>query len=120
VAKVKSLQPGQPVPQILMGLPGTYLMELRDYDPVARAKQLHLPSLFLHGKRDFQVTTKDWMIWQEALAGQRNVTFKEYPLLNHLFMAGDGPAGPAEYLKAGNVDDAVVSDIAAWMTRGKN
>jgi uncharacterized protein len=120
VAKVKSLEPGQPVPQVLMGLPGAYLMDLRDYDPAAQAKKLHLPSLFLHGKRDFQVTTKDWMIWQEALAGQSNVTFKEYPLLNHLFMAGEGPPGPAEYLKASNVDDAVVSDIAVWITRRKN
>jgi uncharacterized protein len=120
VAKVKSLQPGQPVPQVLMGLPGAYLMDLRDYDPAARAKQLHLPFLFLHGKRDFQVTAKDWTIWQEALAGQSNVAFKEYPLLNHLFMAGEGPPGPSEYLKASNVDDAVVSDIAAWITRGKN
>jgi uncharacterized protein len=120
VARVKSLQPGEAAPQILMGLPGAYLMDLREYDPAARTKELHLPSLFLHGQRDFQITAKDWTIWQEALAGQSNVTFKEYPLLNNLFMAGQGPPGPAEYLKASNVDDAVVSDIAAWITPRKN
>jgi uncharacterized protein len=120
VVKVKSLQPGQPVPQILMGLPGAYLMDLRDYDPAARAKQLHVPLLLLQGKRDFQVTMKDWAIWKVSLAGLNNVTFKEYPLLNHLFMPGEDPPGPADYLKASNVGDAVVSDIADWITLRKN
>jgi uncharacterized protein len=120
VAKVKNLQPGQPVPQILMGLPGAYLADLRDYHPAEQAKQLTVPLLFLEGGRDFQVTSKDFAIWKAALAGRNNVTFKEYPALNHLFMAGEGKPTPTEYLKASNVDGAVVSDIAVWINQRGN
>jgi uncharacterized protein len=115
VAKVKSLQPGHQIPQILMGLPGAYLMDLKGYDPAGQAKQLSIPLLFLQGGRDFQVTSKDFGIWKTALAGRTNATFKEYPPLNHLFMAGEGKPGPAEYLKGGNVGDTVISDLAMWI-----
>lgn len=115
VARVKSLQPGRPAPQVLMGLPGAYLLDLKGYDPAARAKQLGIPMLFLQGGRDFQVTGKDFEIWKTALHGRNNVTSKQYPRLNHLFMSGDGPSSPAEYLKAANVDADVVSDIANWI-----
>lgn len=115
VAKVKSLQPGHPVPPILMGLPGSYLLDLKSYDPAGQARQLTIRLLFLQGGRDFQVTAKDFGIWKSGLAGRSNATFKEYPSLNHLFVSGDGKPAPSEYLKAGNVDNAVVSDIAAWI-----
>ncbi len=115
VARVKSLQPGQQAPQVLMGLPGAYLLNLKDYDPAARAKELGIPMLFLQGGRDFQVTGKDFEIWKTALGGRNNATFKQYPSLNHLFMSGDGPSNPTEYLKASNIDAAAVADIAGWI-----
>lgn len=119
VARVKSLHPGQQAPQVLMGLPGAYLLDLRGYDAAAQAKQLGIPMLFLQGGRDFQVTGKDFEIWKTALSARDDATFKQYPSLNHLFMAGDGPSSPAEYLKAANVDPAVVSDIANWVSQAQ-
>jgi hypothetical protein len=71
--------------------------------------------LFLQGERDFQVNMKDFGIWKSALGGRKNVAFHSYPAFNHLFMAGEGPSTPAEYRKAGNVDGAVVNDIAAFV-----
>lgn len=115
-ARVKSLEPGQPIPPVLMGLPGAYLFDLKGYDPASQAKQLTLRLFFLQGGRDFQVTSKDFEIWKAALSGRNNATFKEYPTLNHLFMAGDGQPTPVEYQKPNNVDAAVISDIAAWVT----
>jgi uncharacterized protein len=120
VDKVKAIQPGQPVPQTLLGLPGAYLMDLKSYDPPAQAAKLTVPLLFLQGGRDFQVTSKDFEMWKAALAGRKDVTFKEYPSLNNLFMVGEGRPSPAEYLKAGNVDGAVISDIAVWITHREN
>jgi dienelactone hydrolase len=115
VARVKNLQPGTPPPQVLMGLPGVYLLDLKGYQPAEQAKQLNIPLLFLQGGRDFQVTSKDFGIWKAALAGRANATFKEYPQLNHIFISGEGKPGPSDYLKQGNVDPVVIADIASWI-----
>lgn len=119
ITKVKSLRPGQPVPPILMGLPGAYILDLRTYDPVSQARQLGMPLLFLQGQRDFQVTPKNFEVWKTGLAERNNATFKEYPALNHLFISGEGRPSPAEYLKASNVDGAIISDIAGWIAHSE-
>jgi len=115
VGRVKNLQPGTPPPQLLLGLPGVYLMDLKNYNPPAQAKQLNIPMLFLLGGRDFQITSKDFALWKAALAGRDNVQFKEYPALNNIFVAGEGKPGPSDYLKQGNVDPAVINDIATFI-----
>lgn len=40
---------------------------------------------------------KDFALWKSALAGRNNVTFRSYPLLNDLFIEGEGKGSPAEY-----------------------
>jgi uncharacterized protein len=115
VAKVKQMQPGKSNPMVVMGLPSGYLLDLRTYDPAAEAMRLTVPMLFLQGERDFQVNMKDFGIWKSALGGRKNATFHSYPALNHLFIAGEGQSSPAEYRKPGNVDGAVVTDIAAFV-----
>jgi dienelactone hydrolase len=115
VGRVKNLQPGTPPPQLLLGLPGVYLMDLKNYNPAVQAKQLNIPMLFLLGGRDFQITSKDFVLWKAALAGRDNVQFKEYPALNNIFVAGEGKPGPSDYLKQGNVDPAVINDIATFI-----
>ena len=57
----------------------------------------------------------DFAAWKKGLAGKPNVTFKSYPKLDHLFLAGEGKSSPAEYEKPGHVDATVVNDIAAWI-----
>jgi dienelactone hydrolase len=115
VAKVKALQPGQPAPQVLLGLPGVYVLDLKGYDPPAQAKKLPIPMLVLQGGRDFQITSKDFELWKAGLAGRKNVEFKEYPALNNLFITGEGKPAPSDYLKQGNVDPAVITDIATFI-----
>ena len=44
------------------------------------------------------------------------MTFKTYPKLYHLFIAGEGPSTPAEYQVPGFVDEDVIRDIAQWIT----
>ncbi len=120
VAKVKRLQPGRSNPPVVMGLPSAYLLDLKGYDPVAQLKQMALPVLVLQGERDFQVTMKDFGIWRSALASRPHAVFHSYPALNHLFMAGTGRSSPSEYRKAGNVEGAVVTDIAAFVLGEKH
>jgi fermentation-respiration switch protein FrsA (DUF1100 family) len=74
-----------------------------------------MPILLLLGGRDYQVTMVDFEAWQEGLAGNAAVEFREYPGLNHLFIAGTGAPNPAEYGVAGTVDPQVIADIAEWV-----
>jgi dienelactone hydrolase len=100
-------------------IPASYWLDLRGYQPIAAAKALKIPVLILQGGRDFQVPpATNFDEWKTAFSGESNVTLKLYPDLNHLFIAGAGPANPAEYDKPGHVDEAVVADIAAWLSGG--
>ncbi len=116
VAAIKALKPGDEAGPALLGIPVHYLMDLRSYDAPARAAKLKQPLLFLQGERDYQVTMVDLNRWTKALESRKDVSFKTYPGLNHLMSPGEGKANPAEYQKPGNVDGAVVADIASWIT----
>jgi dienelactone hydrolase len=110
-----TLAPADHVDLLGAKIPGSYVLDLRSYDPAASAAALTIPLLVLRGERDYQVTDADLDGWRRALAGHRNATFKTYPGLNHLFMPGSGPPSPADYLRAGEVEPAVLDDIAHWL-----
>jgi dienelactone hydrolase len=115
-AKVKTLKPGDPPMTGALGsAPVSYLIDLRGYDPPTAAKALAMPILVLQGERDYQVTMDDFAAWKTALGSRAGVRFQSYPTLNHLFAAGSGPSGPAEYRVATHVDGPVVDDIATWV-----
>ncbi|MGA2184173.1 MAG: alpha/beta fold hydrolase [Bryobacteraceae bacterium] len=98
-------------------VPEPYLTDLKNYRPASEAKNLDMPMLILQGERDYQVTMKDFALWKTALGGRRNVTFRSYPKLTHLFIAGEGKPSPAEYDKPGHVAEEVIADIAQWVQR---
>jgi hypothetical protein len=106
-----------PLAAATFSAPAAYWVDLRDYRPAEAATALKRPMLVLQGERDYQVTMDDLAAWKRALGSRADVTFRSYPTLNHLFMAGTGPSSPAEYSQPGHVDEAVVQDIAAWVTR---
>ena len=104
-------------PTPIFGAPASYWLDLRGYDPPAAAYDLKQPILILQGERDYQVTMAEFGAWKSSLGAKDNVTFKSYPSLNHLFIAGTGKSGPAEYGTAGHVDPQVITDIANWVLR---
>ena len=115
VAEMKRIRAGESPAKSVLGLPPDYLADLARYDPAAEARSLRVPMLILQGERDYQVTMRDFEGWKRALAERKDVTFKSYPALNHLFSAGGGKSTPAEYQKPGNVAEEVVADIADWI-----
>ncbi|HUI58157.1 MAG TPA: alpha/beta fold hydrolase [Bryobacteraceae bacterium] len=112
-----NLTPDTPASQMPMGLPASYILDLRGYHPEEMARELKQPMLILQGERDYQVTMEDFDAWRKGLAGKRNVEFRSYPKLNHLFMPGEGISADEEYAKPGHVLAAVVEDIASWVKR---
>jgi dienelactone hydrolase len=104
------------VDKIRGAAPESYWKDLENYDPAALAARQRIPLLILQGERDYQVTMTDFRLWQKALAARKNVSFKSYRTLNHLFLQGNGPrSNPAEYNQAGHVDEVVVRDIATFL-----
>ena len=98
-----------------LNLPPAYWRGFDRIDPVADARASTVPMLLLQGGRDFQVTNADWQLWRKAFADDPRATFRHYPALNHLGIAGEGPGSIAEYGRAGRVDATLVADIAAWI-----
>ena len=96
-------------------LPGSYVLDLRSYDPAATAARLKIPILVLQAESDYQVTKKDFEGWEKALAGHRNLTMRSYPGLCHLFMPAGNPPSPADYDKPGHVFGGTINDIANWV-----
>lgn len=115
--KDSNLSLDTPADKLPLGLPASYWLYLRDYNPVEEAKNLLVPMLILQGERDYQVTLTDFALWQQSLGFRTDIQFKSYPDLNHLFIKGEGPGNPDEYMKPGNVDQEVLEDIVDWLQR---
>lgn len=101
--------------ELPLGLPMAYWRSIDAIDAVADARASTLPILFLQGGRDFQVTSTDWQAWQAAFAGDARATFRHYPALDHLAIAGVGPSSLQDYGRPGTVDARLIDDIASWI-----
>lgn len=102
-----------------MGVPASYWRDLADYEPAAQFRAMTLPALVLRGAADYQVTDEDFQRFEAGASNRSNVTLKQYPHLNHCFMWTEGErATPSSYAQPGNVDEAVIADIAAWIHTG--
>jgi len=117
--EIKNLKPedAETGQKALMGAFAAYWLDLRGYDPPSLASTLSSPLLILQGGRDYQVTTTAFERWKTALKDRENVTFKLYPDLNHLFIAGKGKSTPSEYQRLGHIAVDVITDVAEWVKR---
>jgi hypothetical protein len=92
-----------------------------DYDPLVTARRVKVPVLILQGALDRQVSAGQADTLAAALraAGNRDVTVKVYPGLNHLFLHTAGDGSPSEYptLQDTKLPTAVLDDVAAWLRR---
>lgn len=99
-----------------LGLPAGYWRAFEKIDPLVDAHPLEIPMLLLQGGRDFQVVDTDWQLWKKSFSTDPRATFKHYPTLNHLGIAGEGPGTLAEYNKpGGHVDAQLIDDVAGWI-----
>jgi len=115
-AKIKKMTQGDGDTSTLLGMKGSYLLDLKGYDPAGQAKLLKVPMLILQGERDYQVNMKDFAAWKAGLQGMPGVTMKSYPALDHVLVEGAGRSSSADYRKPGqHVSQAVVDDVAKWV-----
>lgn len=112
-ARVKALKPGDQF--FWMGAGASYWLDLRGYDPPTEAKKLRQPMLILQGEKDYQVTMRDFENWKKALSPRKDVEFKSYPKLYHIFIETEDRPMPANYEKPGHVAKYVIDDLARWI-----
>lgn len=103
----------------IMGMPTNYWKSLNAIHSAEIVKNLNIPMLILQGSADFQVyPDKDYPLWQTALEGRSNATFKLYDGLSHLFMpnqiSANGVPDVSVYNAPNHVAPQVITDIAAW------
>jgi dienelactone hydrolase len=117
VAKIKALTEADRGSTVkILGAMPAYWLDLRGYDPPEVAESVHKPILILQGGHDYQVTTEDFDNWKKALGGRKDVEFRLYPDLNHLFYESPGMATPLDYMQRhGSVAPVVIDDIAHWI-----
>lgn len=107
---------------VILGAPVSYWKSLNAIDSKAIVKKLKVPMLILQGGSDFQVYTDiDYKLWKTTLKGRKNVTYKLYPNLSHLFMANQisesGAPDMTLYNAPNHVASKVIKDIAAWVKK---
>ena len=122
IAKAKRLQKNDfdkntPSDSLPLGMPARYLLDLADYNPAKEFAKETRPILFLQGKRDYQVTVKDFDLWKKELGKKPNCTFILFDDLNHIMQAGTGKSKPSEYSEKKNVDKQVIDAIVKWIQR---
>ena len=116
VSAVKSLTPDTELTaEQLGGVPASYWLDLKNYDPIAEIQQIEKSILILQGGRDYQVTKTDYDLWLSAFNEYSDVHYRFYDNLNHLFMSGTGKSIPDEYQQKGTVDTAVGTDIVNFV-----
>ena len=117
-ARIKQLKAGDTGSrETLLYAPPDYWLDLRGYDPPQTALRLRRPMLILQGERDYNVTLDDFRNWQTTLNAQKEIEFKTYPKLDHLFYEGEGAASGADYDRPRNIPGYVIDDIAAWIKK---
>lgn len=102
-----------------LGAPLSYWADLNAYDAAAAAGATSRPMLIMQGGRDYQVTGVDFDAYKTALAGRADVTFRTFPLLNHLLMRGGEPPSPSDYDTPAHVEEPVIAEIVSFISAGR-
>lgn len=116
--EVKQLDEEKPASQELMlGVSKAYWLSLNYYRQTEVFRKLNYPFLILQGEKDYQVTMQDFALWKSVAEEKKNVKFKSYPNLDHLFMYTPERSTPDSYMQPAFVSEQVILDIANWINR---
>ncbi len=101
--------------------PSAWLRWFRAYDPLPTARRVRQPVLILQGAVDRQVSAgqADTLAAAMREAGNRDVTARVFPHLNHLFLVSPTDGSPSEYpaLKDTQIGRDVLDTLADWLAR---
>lgn len=106
--------------KVLGTLPPAYLDMMKTYDPAAEAARMKkMPTLFVQGGHDYQVTETDLRLWEKALKDNDRARFLLLENLDHLMRQTPAMAVPADYQKSIPVSESFIREIATFIKQGK-
>jgi acetyl esterase/lipase len=95
-----------------------WIKEFWTYDPLPTIRKVHQPILILHGEFDRQVPSEQGQMLEQAArdAGNKDVTLRVLPKLNHLFLpAATGAFSEYSTLATSVVGDDVLKTLGDWL-----
>jgi uncharacterized protein len=98
-----------------LGIPAYYWYDLKEYNQCETMAQINVPVLVLQGKRDYQVTVKDFKLWKKALKNHPDADFRLFKTHNHIMMEGKGKLLPDEYGIPSNVSEEFIDYVSEWV-----
>jgi dienelactone hydrolase len=105
-------------PPALQSLNADWTRAFLAYDPLLTIRKVRQPILILHGALDRQVTVEQAAMLERAAraAGNRDVTVRVFPNLNHLFLPASTGAG-SEYstLNTHLIPTEVLDVLSEWL-----
>jgi hypothetical protein len=103
----------------LLGAPGAFWRDLREYRPVTAARESGLPVLVVLAGRDYTVSEPDVARWvqgaEEPVTDGGSLTVETVDDLDHLLVAGDGDSTRDDFAAAGRVDPTLLDLVATWI-----
>lgn len=105
-------------PPVLRGLSSPWGRAFLDYDPQPTMRRVRQPVLILQGALDRQVTAEQARMLEQAAreGGNRDVTVRVFPKLNHLFLtAKTGAQREYAALDSYSLSEDVLIAIADWL-----
>lgn len=116
---LKAAVEGRDMEELTQAMKTPWYREFLKYDPVVTIRKVKCPILILHGALDRQVTVEQAELLAEAAkaSGNKDVTVKVYPQLNHLFLKAE-TGYVSEYSKLQpKVGLDVLDDIKDWILK---
>jgi len=106
---------------LIFGVPAIWQRSLYDSLPLPIISRNAIPTLILHGDRDFQVFTEsDFNVFVEHTEGYAHVQTILYDGITHIFTPAQTDFNDIrEYMIAGRVDAQVLRDIVDWIIENK-
>jgi fermentation-respiration switch protein FrsA (DUF1100 family) len=96
-----------------------WIKEFWTYDPLTTIRKVRQPILILQGALDRQITVEQAGMLEQAAraAGNKDVTTRIFPNLNHLFLlAKTGAFSEYSTLETSVIGDDVLKVLGDWLT----
>jgi len=108
---------GLPLAWLIFGQPAIYQRSVIDALPIPVISRNTIPTLILHGSRDWQVSTEsDFQRFVDYVGEYDHVTARLYDNINHLFMQSQTEYNDLrDYMPPGRVDEDVLRGIVDWI-----
>ncbi|HXG91252.1 MAG TPA: alpha/beta fold hydrolase [Blastocatellia bacterium] len=115
---IRAIEEDRDAPGLTERFRSPWMREFLKYDPLATIRKVRQPILILQGALDRQVTAEQAAMLEQAAreAGNKDVTARVFPGLNHLFLPSKTGAF-SEYtsLETTSIPDDVLNTLGDWL-----